>query len=173
MRADNHSIILDNMKVNVKFKLSALWAAVMFLYAYAAIKAFFRPGIIEGLIIGKAGSFQITQSFLLISAVIMAIPSVMIFLSLALKASVNRWVNIILGIIYSGIILGTLLMGGAWAYYIFYAVIEIALTGLIAWYAIKWPKRNSSEENHLQMRGGIDNESDGISRILSAGEPGI
>jgi len=133
--------VLDDVKVNVKIKLSALWAAVMFLYAYADIKAFFRPGIIDGLMAGKAGDFQITQGFLLVSAGIMAVPSVMIFLSLVLKAPVNRRVNIILGIAYSAIILGTLLMGGAWAYYIFYAVIEIILTGLIAWQALKWPKQ--------------------------------
>jgi len=130
---------LDDVKINLKIKLSALWTTVLFLYAYADIKAFFRPGIIEGLIAGKAGDFQITQSFLLVSAIIMAIPSLMIFLSLALKASINRWANIILGIVYSAIILGTLLMGGAWAYYIFYAVIEILLTGMIAWLAFKWP----------------------------------
>jgi hypothetical protein len=70
----------------------------------------------------------------------MTIPSVMIFLSLSLKAKANRWANIILGIVYAGIILGTFLMGGAWAYYIFYGTVEIVLTGLIAWYAWKWPK---------------------------------
>jgi len=141
MNATINKTVLEDVKINVKIKLSALWAAVMFLYAYADIKAFFRPGIIEGLIAGKAGDFQITQGFLLGSAIMMAIPSVMIFLSLVLKASVNRWANLILGIVYSGIIIGTLLMGGAWAYYIFYAAIEIALTGLIAWYALKWPKQ--------------------------------
>ena len=141
MNATIKNTVLEDMKINVKIKLSALWAAVMFLYAYADIKAFFRPGIIEGLIAGKVGDFQITQGFLLGSAVMMAIPSLMIFLSLVLKAAVNRWLNIILGIVYSGIIIGTLLMGGAWAYYIFYAVIEIALTGLIALYAGLWPKQ--------------------------------
>jgi hypothetical protein len=92
---------------------------------------------------GKAGDFQITQGFLLVSAIIMTIPSVMIFLSLSLKAKANRWANIILGIVYTGIILGTLLMGGAWAYYIFYGTVEILLTGLIAWYAWKWPKQEA------------------------------
>jgi len=132
---------LEDLKINVKIKLSALWAAVMFLYVYADIKAFFKPGIIEGLMAGKAGDFQITQGFLFTSAIIMTIPSVMIFLSLSLKAKANRLVNIILGIVYTVIILGTLLMGGAWAYYILYGTVEIVLTGLIAWYAWKWPKQ--------------------------------
>jgi hypothetical protein len=143
MNAAKKTTELEDVKINVKIKLSALWAAVMFLYVYADIKAFFRPGIIEGLIVGKAGEFQITQGFLLVSAIIMAIPSTMIFLSLSLKATANRWANIILGIAYTGIILGTLLMGGAWAYYIFYGTIEIMLTGLIACYALKWPKQEA------------------------------
>ena len=47
----------------------------------------------------------------------MAIPSIMVFLSLALKSNLNRWVNIILAMIYTVIILIT--MPGAWAFYIF------------------------------------------------------
>jgi len=132
---------LEDGKINLKIKLSALWIAVMFLYVYADIKAFYRPGIIEGLMAGKAGDFQITQGFLLLSAIIMTIPSVMIFLSLSLKAKANRWANIIFGIAYTGIILGTILMGGAWVYYMFYGTVEIVLTGLIAWYAWKWPNQ--------------------------------
>ncbi len=39
--------VLEDMKVPVKLKLSALWAALMFLYAYGDIFAYFRPGFIE------------------------------------------------------------------------------------------------------------------------------
>jgi hypothetical protein len=134
---------LEDVKINVKIKLSALWSAVMFLYVYADIKAFFRPGILEEIISGEVGEFQITQGFLLVSAIIMTIPSVMIFLSLSLKAKANRWVNIILGVAYTAIILGTLLMGGAWAYYMLYGTAEIVLTGLIVWHAWKWPEKES------------------------------
>jgi hypothetical protein len=67
---------------------------------------------------GNVGEFQITQGFLLVSAIIMTIPSIMIFL-------------------------GTILMGGAWAYYIFYGTAEILLTGLIVWHAWKWPEQDA------------------------------
>jgi len=67
--------VLEDLKINVKFKLSALWAAVMFLYVYADIKAFFRPEIIDGIMAGKVGGFEITQGFLLTSAIMMAIPN--------------------------------------------------------------------------------------------------
>jgi hypothetical protein len=139
---------IEDVKINVKLKLSALWTAVMFLYVYADIKALFRPGILEQMIAGELSiggtGVLISQTFLLVSAIIMAIPSVMILLSLTLKARVNRWVNIILGIVYTAIIIMTLLSGGAWAYYIFYAIIEIVLTTLVVWYAWKWPKQDSN-----------------------------
>ena len=69
----------------------------------------------------------------------MAIPSVMVFLSLVLKPRLNRWLNIVLGAIYTIIILIT--MPGEWVFYIFLGVVEIALTTLVVWYAWKWPRQ--------------------------------
>ena len=137
--------VLEDVQVNVKFKLSALWVAAMFCYAYADIKAFYKPGFIGEVMAGKAAGMQVSQVFLLSSAILMALPSVMVFLSLALKAKANRWANIILGIVYTGVILITLLMPGAWAYYMLYGTVEIVLTSLIVWYACKWPRQERVE----------------------------
>jgi len=46
MNTNKRATEMEDVKINVKFKLSALWAAVMFLYVYADIKALFRPGIL-------------------------------------------------------------------------------------------------------------------------------
>jgi hypothetical protein len=124
--------------VDTRIILSALWATVMFLYAYGDLKTFYKPGIIEGILEGKAGSIKITQVFLLGSAVLMAIPALMIFLSLTVSYPVIRWVNIILGIFYSGVMVVTMLMQGTWAYYIFFGIVEVVLTVTIAWYAWNW-----------------------------------
>ncbi len=134
--------ILADTKINVKIKLTALWAAVMSCYVYGDLLGFYKTGGIEELIAGKgAGGIQITQVVVLGIAISMAIPSVMIFLSLTLKPKANRWANIILGIFYTVFILGTMLMSGAWAYYIFLGIVEAVLTALIVWYAWKWPKQ--------------------------------
>jgi uncharacterized membrane protein HdeD (DUF308 family) len=137
--------VLEDVQVNVKFKLSALWVAAMFCYAYADIKAFYKPGSIGEVMAGKAAGMQISQVFLLSSALLMAIPSVMVFLSLALKAKANRWANIIVGIFETVIILIMLFMPGVWAYLMFYGVVEIVLTSLIVWYACKWPRQERVE----------------------------
>jgi hypothetical protein len=130
---------MEDMKINVKIKLSALWTSVMFFYSYADVLGFYKPGNLTELITGEIGGIQITPEVVVFSAILMAIPSIMIFLSLVMKEKMNRWVNIILGIVFIGVILTTLLMPGNWFYYIFYAIVEIMIYTLIIWHAWKWP----------------------------------
>ncbi len=131
-------MVLEDVKINVKWKLSALWAAVMFIYLYVDIFGFYRSGLIEEIIAGEVAGIQITQVFLLGALILMIIPSLMVFLSLALPAKVNRWVNIIVGIFYIVVVLG-FLIGESYAFYIFGSIVEAVLLGLIVWYAWKWP----------------------------------
>ncbi len=127
----------NDMKINVKLKLSALWITLMLLYIYADIFSLFRPGTIESMSAGRMGPFPATQGSLFAAALLMVIPAVMVALSITLKRAVNRWVNIILGALYTLVGIGTLL-GEVWAYYILFVVLEMALTCLIAWTAWKW-----------------------------------
>ncbi len=133
----------EDMKINVKLKISALWVAVMFIYAYADIKSLFIPGFIDLIRAGEVfGGIKITQELWLGAAVLMTIPSVMVFLSLILKPKVNRWTNIILGIVYTVVNIANLLsIEEPWAFFIFYNIVEAVLTLLIAWYAWKWPNQ--------------------------------
>jgi hypothetical protein len=130
---------MEDLKISVKIKISALWVAVMFCYTYADILAHMRSDILEQFLAGEVGGIPITPLSLLASAILMVIPIVMIFLSLALKAKVNRWANMILGIIYTVVIIATMFMtGGGWVYYYVFAVVEAVFTALIVWYAWKW-----------------------------------
>ncbi|MFC1933270.1 DUF6326 family protein [Chloroflexota bacterium] len=133
---------MEDTKINVKIKLSAAWAAVMFLYVYGDFLGLYNPGFIEQLIAGEMLGMQITQVTLLGIAILMAFPSVMVFLSLTLKAKANRWANIILGIVYTAVMLVTGLMAifDGLPFYVFLAILEVALTVLIVRYAWKWPK---------------------------------
>ena len=133
---------MEEVKINVKIKLSALWVAVMLCYLYGDFWGLYKPGLIEEIIAGEVAGMQISQVFLLRSTILMVIPSVMVFLSLALKAKANRWANIILGIVYTVIMLITMLMD-AYAYYIFLGIAEVVLTVLIVWYAWKWPRQEA------------------------------
>ena len=125
-----------------RIKLSALWVTLMLFYIYADILGFYTPGVIEKVVSGEIEGVQITDGFLLSMAIWMAVPSVMVFLSLTLKANLNRWLNIIAGLV-SMIALGaTFFVGDFSARYTFQAVVEGTLMVSIMWSAWKWPKRD-------------------------------
>ena len=132
------SVMLQDIKIHVKLKLSALWAAVMFCYIYGDYFGLYVPGQLKGMLAGQGPIGPTSQSSMVPVAVLMAIPGVMVFLSLILPPRVNRLLNIILGVIYTVIMLIT--MPGAWIFYIVLGVIEIVLTALVAWYAWRWPR---------------------------------
>ncbi len=138
--------ILEDVKINVKIKLSALWVALIFCYLYADVFTFFQPGIIEELVTGELAGIQINQVFLFGMAILMTIPIVMVFLSLALKARVNRWVNIILGIFHIGIMVTVTLLvpGETVAHYALYQILEAVFIVLIVWHAWKWPTQEGT-----------------------------
>jgi hypothetical protein len=134
---------LEDVKIPVKLKLSALWAATLFLYAYGDIFGFFRPDVIESVKAGKIAGFQINQVFLLAVSIYILIPSAMVFLTLVLKPEINRWANLIISVAYFATIVLSAI-GETWAYYIFLSLAEAVLTLLIAWHAWKWPQHQVS-----------------------------
>jgi len=134
--------ILEDVKINVKIKISILWATLMFIYIYVDIFRFFQPGELENIIAGKVWVFDITQTWAMSAMLMMTIPSLMVFLSLTLKAKWNRWTNIIMGILHIAIAIGNVI-GETWAYYIFGGIVEVVLLLLIVWYAWKWPKQEA------------------------------
>ena len=93
MNATNKTADIDILKRTVKARLAALWAALMLLYLYADHFSLFRPGQLGDMMAGKMGPFTVTQGSLLAMSALMAIPAVMVFLSIALKPQVSRWAN--------------------------------------------------------------------------------
>ena len=112
----------------------------MLFYIYADILGFYSPGVIDKVVAGEIGGIQITEGFLFVMAIWMAIPSLMVFLSLALKANANRWLNIIAGILSIAALGATFFAGELSARYIFQAIVEAVLVVLIIWLAWKWPR---------------------------------
>ena len=96
----SNSKILEDERIGVRLKISALWIAMLFLFAYGDIFGFFRAGLIEDVIAGEVSGMEITQVFLFAVSVYIAIASVMVFLTLVLTPRVDRWTNIVLPILY-------------------------------------------------------------------------
>jgi hypothetical protein len=148
--------MFEDVKIPVKMKLSALWAVFMFLYVYDVLLALFEPGKIEELITGSIDGVAFTPTVLFASAIIITIPSVMVFLSLIVKPTVNRWANILLGIAYTGIGLANALSSPELgAYLIVFYSVEGVLSLLIAWYAWRWPTAEGRLQNAALDQGAV------------------
>ena len=140
MNANNMTTEMEDIRVNMK--LAALWASFMFLYIYVDYFALYMPGKLQGILAGKIFVFDITHIFLLVALASVTIPALMISLSVALPAKVNRWTNIIVAAVYIPYTLFNL-AGEAWMHMVFGAAVEVVLLLLIIRYAWKWPKQES------------------------------
>lgn len=129
---------LEDVRIPVRLKLSALWCSVMFCYIYGDYFELYQPGKLQQMLAGRTALGAVTQASLLGMSVLLVVPAVMICLSLVLPARVGRWVNVGLGAAYSVIMV--LAIVGAWRYYIFLGVVEIVLTLAISVYAWRWPR---------------------------------
>ncbi|MEA1878512.1 MAG: DUF6326 family protein [Bacteroidota bacterium] len=138
--------ILEDVKINVKIKLAALWIALMFLYMYADIKSFFQPGIIEQIIAGEVEGILITPTLLWATAILMSIPGVMVMLSLTLKPQTNRWINIVVSVFHIGLAIMLMLMPGSWTYSYIYSIGQVVYLLLIIRIAWRWPNSENSPD---------------------------
>jgi len=130
---------LEDVRIHVRFKLAALWASLMFCYVYGDYFGLYQPGTLRGMLDGRMGPLgPTTQGVLLGTSLLMAIPSLMVFLSLVLPAVLCRWIQVVLGTAYALIMLVS--MPGAWLFYLFFGAIEVVLSASIVWYAWRWPK---------------------------------
>ena len=133
--------VLENFEVNIKIKLAGLWTAATFCYLYGDYFELYTPDKVESLISGE--NVLESPMMLFIASIIMAIPPLMIFLSLVLKPMINKWLNIIFGFLFT--VMKVLIAVGSltpwYTFYVFLAIVEAILTFMIVLNAFKWPKQ--------------------------------
>jgi len=130
----------DN-KIDVKLVLSALWIAMLIMFAYVDIFGFFRADILRAALDGKVAAMGITidQVFLVFTTVYVLIPTLMVFLSLVLRPRVNRIVNIVVALVYAVSIIASCI-GETWVYYLLGSAVEVVLLVAIVRTAWTWPR---------------------------------
>ncbi len=129
---------LQDYEAPLTVKLAALWASLMFCYIYADFFGLFVPGRLGDMnqgIINPLG--PATPGVMLGVSIMLAVPALMIFAVLVMRPAVNRWANIVLGLVYAVII--ALTMIGAPLFYLFFGAVEIGLSLLIIGHAWRWP----------------------------------
>ena len=136
--------MLEDLRMPVQAKLAAAWTSFMFLYVYVDILKFFMPGTIDDILVGIVWEFDVSQVFVIIALSLMAVPILMVFLSMTLPARANRLMNLIVAPIYV-VVSAFNALGESWTYYYTLSIgLEVIVLALIVRYAWTWPRRTAS-----------------------------
>lgn len=127
-------------KINIRLILASLWTSVLFLYIYGDYFELYVPGKTEGLLNGR--HLLNTPFKLALTAFIMVVPSLMIYLSLELKPAWSRVLNISTATFFTlfTFIVGLLSFDEWRLFYVVLSFSESIITAIIVWKAWNWPR---------------------------------
>ena len=125
--------------MSMQTKLSTLWIFVTLNYLYCDVTSLMDPDQLKQFLVGDLGGLQMTQGFLLATAIFVEIKVSMVLLSRLLGHRANRRANIAAGAFMTLVQVATLPFGfGLTGYYAFFSAIEVTTTAYIAWSAFRW-----------------------------------
>jgi Family of unknown function (DUF6326) len=139
--------LLDNPPVPVQVKLAAAWTSFMFLYIYVDYFHLHKPGVIDDLRAGVVFEFAISPTLLTMMLASVAIPALMVMLSMTLPAQVNRATNLVVASLYIPYSVFNA-AGESWDWAPFYGLsigIEVLLLAFVLRSAWTWPRIPSSQ----------------------------
>ena len=126
--------------MDMKTRLSTIWIFVLFNIIFLEFHKLLQPGFIEEVMTGTINGTQMTQGVLLLGAIVLEIPIAMALLSRVLKYRVNRWANIIAGVVAIAVVITNVTTN---LDNIFSSTIGVVALLFIIWYAWKWPKQDA------------------------------
>jgi hypothetical protein len=146
---------LEDLRMPVQAKLAAAWTSFMFLYIYVDYFALYKPGVIDDILAGVVYEFQISQTLLTVFLALIAVPILMIVLSVILPARANRVINLAVASVYVPVSAFNA-VGESWTYFYGLSIgLEVLLLAFILGYAWTWPRRTTSLAT---MATSLDNE---------------
>ncbi len=122
-------------KLDTKVILSTLWIVVMINMLKADILSLFIPAMTEELAMTSVSTGASIPQLMLFGAIMGQLGIAMIILSRVLKYGINRWVNIVAGIVTIAYIWVGMT---SYPHYIFIATVETLCLLLIVWFASTW-----------------------------------
>jgi uncharacterized protein DUF6326 len=148
---------LEDRRMPVQAKLAAAWTSVMFLYIYVDYFHLYKPGNIDDILAGVVFELDITPTLLTIFLALMAIPALMVMLSMTLPARVNRATNLVVASLFIPVTVFNA-VGESWDWAFFYGLsigLELLLLAFILRSAWTWPRRTASPAT---LAASLDNE---------------
>lgn len=155
-------IALEDRQVPVQAKLAAAWTSLMFLVIYIDYFHLYQPGEIDAIRGGVIFAFDVSGTLMSIFFAIIAIPALMVMLSMTLPARVNRATNLVIASLYIPIMVFNA-AGASWDYAFYYALtigVEVLILAFILRAAWTWPRAASPsmpdlvEPNRSQIQMG-------------------
>jgi hypothetical protein len=148
---------LEHLRMPVQAKLAAAWTSFMFLYIYVDYFGLYKPGFLDDLLAGVVFGFDITPTLLTIFLALIAIPALMVMLSMTLPARVNRTINLVVATLYIPVsVFNAVGESSSWSYFYGLSIgLEVLLLAFILRYAWTWPRRTTSLAT---MATSLDNE---------------
>ena len=137
---------LEDLRMPVQAKLAAAWTSFMFLYIYVDYFHLYKPGVIDNLRAGVVFEYDISPTLLTIMLASVAIPALMVMLSMTLPARVNRATNLVFALLYIPYSVVNA-AGESWDWAFFYGLsigLEVLLLAFILRSAWTWPRRTAS-----------------------------
>jgi hypothetical protein len=134
--------LLESRTLPVQARLAAAWASFMFLYMYVDYYHLYKPGTIDHLRAGVVFEFGISPALLTVFLGVIAIPSLMVMLSMTLPAGVNRGANLVVASLYIPVTVFNA-VGESWEWAPFYGLsigLELLLLAFILRSAWTWPR---------------------------------
>jgi len=133
---------LEDLRMPVQAKLAAAWTSFMFLYIYVDYFHLYKPGVIDNLRAGVVFEYDISPTLLTIFLALIAIPALMVMLSMTLPARVNRATNLVVASLYIPVSVFNA-AGESWDWASFYGLsigIEVLILAFILRSAWTWPR---------------------------------
>ena len=137
---------LEDVRMPVQAKLAAAWASFMFFYIYVDYFHLYKPGAIDEIRGGVIFEFDISGPLLTSFVALIAIPALMVMLSMTLPARVNRAANLVVASLYIPVTVFNA-AGASWEWAPFYGLsigLEVLLLAFILRSAWTWPRRTAS-----------------------------
>jgi hypothetical protein len=137
---------LEDRRMPVQAKLAAAWTSVMFLYIYVDYFHLYKPGSIDDILAGVVFVVDISPTILTVMLASVAIPALMVMLSMTLPARVNRATNLVVASVNIPFAAFNA-VGESWDWAFFYGLsigLEVLLLAFILRSAWTWPRRTAS-----------------------------
>ena len=145
---------LKELLIPVQAKLAAAWTSLMFLVIYIDYFHLYQPGEIDEIRGGVIFEFDISGTLMSIFFVIIAIPALMVMLSMTLPARVNRVTNLVVASLQIPLMMFNA-VGESWEWASFYGLsigIEVLLLAFILRSAWTWPRTNPARPATTDLR---------------------